>query len=228
MFNQLLFVLFQAEIPKGTTLDLSNNHLTYLPVRLYCNSLHIENWHMADLLIDHVATNALRLETGYGLQFSMILGSTVSLSIRIFQLWWDARFYFFVGHLPNIDVSRETRLKQEHVGRAAGIFRSTQEPPTPRPLLQPSREASRQFRLSQEPEVARSEEQSARSGRSASRWTLHHCHRLRHVRQKGLSNQCDQIWRNFATLAYFKGLISVWQNVEPTVASFHCWRWPNT
>ena len=44
------------------------------------------------------------------------------------------------------------------------------------------------------------------------------------------------LWHNFKNLEdIFEGLISVWQNVDPTVAkmfyswaSFHCSRWPNT
>ena len=44
-------------------------------------------------------------------------------------------------------------------------------------------------------------------------------------------NQCDQIWRNFATLAKFKniwqlykGLVSIWQTFEPTLENSVCFR----
>ena len=37
--NNLTCFVFQAELPKGTTLDLSNNLLTYLPVSLPNNHI---------------------------------------------------------------------------------------------------------------------------------------------------------------------------------------------
>ena len=42
-----------------------------------------------------------------------------------------------------------------------------------------------------------------------------------------INNQCDQIWRNFATLQnlqslgrIFEGLFTIWQNFKPTLANF--------
>ena len=41
-------------------------------------------------------------------------------------------------------------------------------------------------------------------------------------------NQCDQVWRNFATLAkikslwpFFEGLFNIWKNCEPNLATFY-------
>ena len=62
------------------------------------------------------------------------------------------------------------------------------------------------------------------------------------------TTQCDQTWRNFATLAKFrhfgkilkvfgqllKALFTIWQNFEPTLANILCYwanlhpyKWPN-
>ena len=35
------------------------------------------------------------------------------------------------------------------------------------------------------------------------------------------NQQCDQIWRNFATLDIVEVYLSIWQNFEPTLANFY-------
>ena len=61
------------------------------------------------------------------------------------------------------------------------------------------------------------------------------------VASRELLKQCDQIWRNFVTLAkikkylaIFKGLFGIWHSCEPTLgqfvlfwANFPCRKWPN-
>ena len=89
------------------------------------------------------------------------------------------------GHFSDFDLPGEAGSEQEHAGGVAGILRPAQEPATPGPLLQPAREASSEFRLLEKPEVARPQEQPPGPRGPASRRPLHHCQRLRHVRQEG-------------------------------------------
>ena len=44
-------------------------------------------------------------------------------------------------------------------------------------------------------------------------------------------SQCEHIWGNLATLANFRSLLQTFggirQNIEPTLANFHCCKWSN-
>ena len=155
----MIFVHFQAQLPKGTTLDLSNNHLVYLPVSIqFYLKIYIQQGPCGNIGRDNS---------------SCVVPNTVIYIV------------FNLGKFSDVDSSCQIGLKQEPPRGTTRILRPAEEPKAFGFVFKSIGAASSELLSAEKSKMARFKKQSLSSSTAASSRTLYYARGLHFVLQKG-------------------------------------------